>query len=123
MAEATILCVALLAGSAAVGQLPLAVLADKALELAGTLAEPLLATLCGSSVDEDTIDSQRRWAHILALDRVEFAERWWSVLGADVLALHRIEHADRDSRRRGGHKGSREASKGDKCGECSHAER
>lgn len=113
-------------------QLPVTVLADRALVLAGALAESLLTALRGSEINERRmvvggdggVCSHRRRAHILALDGVELADRWCDVLRADVLALHRIEGADRysDLRRRCGDNGSDAAGQSDKDGGCFHVD-
>lgn len=54
-AEVAVLHVALLTGSAAVDQLPHAVLADRALALAGAFTESLLTAARGSEVYESRI--------------------------------------------------------------------
>ena len=129
--EVAVLHVALLAGGATLDQLPLAVLAGRALALAGALAESLLTAARGSEVNKSRIvvggnggvGSGRRRAHVLALDGVELADRGCDVLGTDVLALHRIESADGNLRRGCGNNGSDEAGQSDEDGGCLHVGR
>jgi hypothetical protein len=109
-----------------VDQLPHAVLADRALALAGAFTESLLTAARGSEVYESRIfiggrggvGSDRWRAHVLALDRIEFADWGCDVPGTDILALHRIENADGDLRRGCGEDGRDEAGQSDIDGGC-----
>lgn len=130
-AEILVFHVALLTGSAAVNQLPHAVLANGTLTLPGALAESILTAPRSSSIGESRVDldnngrvdSIRRRAHVLALGLVELAEGWRKGFWAHVLALSRVKGAERDLWSRHSDDGDDESSQGDNNGRLLHVER